>query len=1654
MRQRLEAFADGKTKRGVTHGRVKLLQRPKVAMLFTGQGSQYVGMAQDLYETHPTFRAAMDECNEILRHYLDETLLDVIFAEDEQNALINETAYTQPALFAIEYSIARLWQSWGVVPDMVLGHSVGEYAAACVAGVFSLEDGLRLIAVRGQLMQQLPAGGKMAVIFAPQADVAEQLAPHQDKVAVAVVNGPENTVISGDGQVIDELVAQFEERGVKSQPLTVSHAFHSPLMEPMLEEFEDIADGIDFHAPAIPLYSNLTAEAIEAEAPNGRYWRDHVRNAVRFHEGMEALLEEKPDVILEVGPQPHLIGMAKRFAKSDAAWLPSLRQGQDGWQTIFKSLSELYCLGADIDWQGFDQHWPRRRVQLPTYPFQRSHQWFEPNKSGAFSAGRGQALHPLLGCQVPSALKTRLFESRLADQNPNYLKDHVVQGSIVVPGAAYIEMALAAAQQAFGEGSHVVEEFSIQQPMFLAPNSTRVSQVSVSPEMAGEVTLEIYSCQPDADTIDWAMHACGQVRHADVAAKDEAAAIDVGNLMADGDAYSREHIYEMITKRGLSYGPMFQVLGTVHRGTDSAVADVELPEATKNQLKDYHLHPALLDGMLQMMASVVPPEADGSFSPFTYMPTGVKRLRILGELTDSMRVYARRTSPTEDVPSPEVVIADLALLDADGNVLVQVEGVRIQRVGKQAGATDEVDPSQWLYHVKWTHLPLATGEYEPTADATGTWLLLADEGSASQSLAEVLKTAGGRPVVVRPGEKLQATGDDQFEIDPLDLEQYSALLSEVSQDEAAPLRGVVHLWSRDISPLLVGQDANFADAQQLSGGSALRMMQALARHGGAKPPAAWIVTTAGQAVDAGEAVDPHAASLWGFGRVAALEHPELKTRLVDLPAGDDVSAALANELLANTDEGQVAFRHNERFVARLRRGAGDANGNGARQSVSTEVVIPAGTPSRLRLVTAGAFDGLTVESCERMQPPAGHVELEVHATGLNFSDVLKALGLYPGIKDEIVPMGIECAGVVTRVGDGVEQFQVGDRVMGVAPYSFATHAITTDYALVKMPTTVDFEEAATIPITFLTAYYALVRLAQLQPGERLLIHAGAGGVGLAAIQIAQHIGAEIYATAGSEQKRDYLRSLGVKHVFSSRTLDFADEILELTDREGVDVVLNSLPGEAITKSLSILRAYGRFLEIGKIDIYADRKIGLSPFQDNLSYFAIDLDRMLRQRGEYIRAMYAEMMEYFARDIYQPLPFIQYEYDEVRDSFRYMAQRKNIGKVVVSIQQPASNGQEPEADNADETPPTIREDATYLITGGLGALGLRVADWLADEGARHIALLSRRAPNERAAAAIAELETAGAKVAVLQGDAGDLDSLTAALKQLPAEFPPLRGVMHAAGVLDDGVLYDMDLEKFNRPLAAKVAGGWNLHAATADAPLDWFVLFSSVAATLGSPGQGNYALGNAFLDGLAALRKSEGRPATSIAWGPWAESGMAKDAGHDDQMADRGMELLPPEPALQLLGELIESQDAAHLAVISVRWADMLAMYRHGVPSLLADIASDTDMSGSESAADEVDHAMRAKLLAVEEDERTELLQEYFAEQLAKIMGLDPEELEVEQPLNSLGLDSLMAIELKNTVEARLRISIPMAQFMEGPSIASLSKSVAGLVADDSTADAT
>jgi acyl transferase domain-containing protein/NADPH:quinone reductase-like Zn-dependent oxidoreductase/thioesterase domain-containing protein/NAD(P)-dependent dehydrogenase (short-subunit alcohol dehydrogenase family)/acyl carrier protein len=1672
LHTQLASFAAGKLPAGGKQSVVRAIARPKVAFLFTGQGLQYPGMGRGLYDSHPVFREAIDICDKILSEHWDgQSLVEILFPEntaaDDPQALVHQTEFTQPALFALEYALSELWQSWGVAPDIVLGHSVGEYAAACVAGVMSLEDGLALIAERARLMQSVKRRGKMAVVFAAPEKIMPALAKHNGKVVIAVLNGPENTVVSGEASAVELVAAELTEAGIQTKLLNVSHAFHSPLMDEMLDEFEQFAAGIEYQTPQVPLAANLTGRLM-TEAPTPRYWRDHLRNSVRFVEGMARVAEAAPSAIIEIGPTASLLGMGRRCVPElAAAWLPSLRQGQDDWQTLASSVGEFYVRGGQIDWRAWDEPWPRRRLSVPNYPFERSRQWItlDPSTRRSFggdgerASARGESSgNPLLGTRLSTVWTNALFEASLSARTPAYLVDHQVQGSPVVPAAAYVEQALAAADQVFGPGRHEVASLVIQQAMFLPEGTRRRAQFSVAPESGGEAMFEAYSRPSDSENAaaPWQMHAGGALVHEshDAAAPDR---FDLAAVRAKVIGITpHEEFYDLMAKRGLVYGPAFRVLHDLHRCEQEAAIEVKLPESVVREAPRYRMHPALGDAMLQSMSGIVPVEKDGSFSPFTYMPVGIRRVRIVRPIDDYAQplfTYALRTS-SDSNPSPERVEANVFLVDAAGEVFVAMEGVEVQRLGRSGGADAAIDTNRWLYRVSWqlSERPSASGQTASPAVTSGAWLILSDSHGVGTALADELAERGQASVLVKHGSdyKYHVGSESNGKparhgaatVDPLDADHYKRLVQTAFAEKGRHCLGVVHLWSLDIPSNELDTARNFGTA------SALQLLHTLARSPLPTSPPLWLVTGGAQAVDsaAPAKIAVEQASLLGLGRVAAMELPDLKPRLVDLdPASvlqhaGEAASALVNELLSDSKEAEVAYRAGQRYVTRLTRDLAllaDATDD------NSSLTVPTDRPFQLRITQSGSFDALRYVPVDREPPKAGQVEIEVRATGLNFSDVLKALGLYPGIKDTIVPLGIEASGVVTAVGEGVTRFKTGDEVFGVVPYAFASHARTAEYALVAKPASIDHDEACTIPITFLTAYYALVRLAQLRPGERLLIHAGAGGVGLAAIQIAQHAGAEIFATAGSDEKREFLRSLGVEHVYNSRNTAFAEEILADTNREGVDVVLNSLPGEAITKSLSILRAYGRFLEIGKTDIYQNRMIGLLPFQDNLSYFAIDLDRLLRQRPDDVRTLFADVMTQFESGHYTPLMFTRFEAGGTIDAFRYMSQRKNIGKVVVAMEPAAGERASARGKSDDAESKTIRKDATYLVTGGLGALGLRVAEWLAEQGAGTIALLARRAPIAEIEEPLARIRSKGANVLTLQADVTDAAALKKTLRKIPKDSP-LRGVIHAAGVLADGVLADMTLDQLDRAMSPKVQGAWNLHTATLDAPLDFFVLFSSVASVLGSPGQANYAAGNALLDALAHARRAAGLPATAINWGPWADAGMAAEAGRGEAVKSRGMQLIPPEVGLELLGKLLRV-DAPQVAVMDAQWGDMLKLLGSRRPALLADVASEVEGAAGAEAGSRVDHAFRKQLDEADGETRRALVRDYIQQELARIMGVAPEGLEADRQLSTFGLDSLLALELKNNLESRLDFTLPMAKLMEGPTIASLAEATVGII---------
>jgi NADPH:quinone reductase-like Zn-dependent oxidoreductase/aryl carrier-like protein len=797
------------------------------------------------------------------------------------------------------------------------------------------------------------------------------------------------------------------------------------------------------------------------------------------------------------------------------------------------------------------------------------------------------------------------------------------------------------------------------------------------------------------------------------------------------------------------------------------------------------------------------------------------------------------------------------------------------------------------------------------------------------------------------------------------------------------------------------------------------------------PPRLWLVTRGAQSVGKDvTTTSPLQAGVWGLNRVIVNEMPNLRPAVVDLShdATPIEIASLCQELLLDDPEDEIALRGDARFVhrfARLFRISSSVDGANHEES------------RRFRLEPAGnhTLEKLTFREARPMVLGPDDVEIEVAAAALNFSDVMKALGIYPGLDQGPVPLGIKCAGRVSRIGDKVRDLNVGDEVMAIAPFSFASHTVTTASLVAKKPASMTFEDAATIPIAFLTASYALNFLGHMAEGERVLIHAATGGVGLAAIQLAQRAGAEVFATAGTAEKRELLHSLGVKHVMDSRTLLFADQVMEATNGEGVDLVLNSLAGAAIDKGLSVLRDGGRFLEIGKRDIYEQNRIGLRPFRKNLSFTAIDLDKGLRERRAQVAGVFRNVVEQFENGDLRPLPHRIFSAPNIVNAFRYMAQAKHIGKVVVSFQEqrvPIA----PVFDGSIQ----FRENATYLITGGLGGFGLTIAKWMVERGARNMVLMGRRGLySDEARAAVETMKQAGANVVVAAADVSNAEQVAGVLADIRQNMPPLKGILHGAMVLRDCLLLNMTEDQMRDVWGPKVLGAWNLCNQTKEDDLDFLFLFSSVSSIVGTGGQANYASANTVLDSLSYDCCARGINALTISWGYLGQVGFVAD--HDDiakRFEAMGVSSFSPHEALTLLARFLQV-NPVHAGIMRVDWRAWKsnAAQRALSPRFIEMIPESNE--SSESSDKQSGAALRAALREATPAERREMIEGLLRKQVARVLGMSPSKLDVEKPLTDLGLDSLMAVELRNWVEGDLQLSLPTVELLRGPSVLQLAE---------------
>lgn len=1533
----LEAFVARGTSPALVTGHVRVGSRPKVAFLFTGQGSQFSGMGRELYASSPRFREILDRCDEVLKGELEAPLGAVMRGEHpDAAALLDQTLYTQPALFAFEYALAELWRSWGVEPGAVLGHSLGEFVAAALAGVFSFEDGLRLVAKRARLMHGVRQGGAMLAVDCTEPEAAAALAGFTQQVSIAAVNGPLQIVISGLREAVVEVQARLAAQGRQTRFLRVSQAFHSPLMDSIADEFERHAAALPGAAPRLKLISNVTGGAIDNLT--AAYWRRHLREPVRFEAQIRELERLGYDVLIEIGPKSTLIALGQHSATAGwGQWIPSLRSNTGEWESLSRAVQEVDSTGVEIDWNGWDRGYQRRRLSLPTYPFERQRYWVKSSGAAEQERGGRSTGHPLLGVRLRSALEGAQFEARITPQGETpWIADHRLSGRVILPGTAYAEMMLAAGIETFSGEWRQLQDVAILEPLEFEGGEARTVQVIVDGAQGDSARVRIFSNAAGSE--QWRLHAEGSTARLPqtVPGSESLEAIRARCT----EVLTPSGFYEGLRQRGVEFGPAFLRLREIVRSEGEALGTIPGDDDLR-----YRLHPAVLDACLQVAAAALP---DGIAAGELYVPVSFGRLRWYGSPGASFFCHAHITS----IDTQQAVHAELRLLDARGELLGEVDGIRFARLrlGGQAA-----DTSSWLYEVAWTTAPHTT----PVSPVEGHWLILADSGGFGTALAKELTAKGARC----------SLADGVTGVAPA--------IRKAAETE--PLSGILHLRGLD-SPALDAITADQLIAGQMPGyGAALETLQALLREQVELPRGLWLISRGDNALRA-------------LRRTAAMEHPDLRSITIDI---DTENAQQLVSELGYGDEPEVAFRGGARYVSRLVRHETAASKDN-KESVQ---LLPSPT---------GLLEDLEYRRAPRKTPGPDEVEVEVRATGLNFRDVLNALGMMPGMPRIL---GGECAGVVVTAG-AASGYAPGDEVIAFAAGAFHSHVVSKASGVVRKPAALSFAEAASLPIAYLTALYGLNDLARIQAGDTILIHAGTGGLGLAAVHLALAAGAQVYSTAGNDEKRDYLRSLGVRHVFNSRTLDFAPELMEATGGRGVDIVLNSLAGEFIEKSFSVLTPGGRFIEVGKRGILTPEQA--HQLRPDAAYFAFDLGEEGARDTSLIPRLLKEMLAGLEDGRVKILPLALKPFAEAQHAFRTMAQARHTGKLVITY------------DVSTSRRPVPRSDATYLITGGTGALGLQTAKWLVDGGARSLILASRTGLSASNSALVRELEASGASVTIVRADAADREEMARVLASIPYTAP-LRGIVHAAGILEDSLLPDQTWDSFVRVASPKALGAWNLHELTRGWPLDFFILFSSASSILGSGGQANYAASNALLDSLAQLRHAHGRPALSINWGPWSESGMAAAPGVNQRLEAFGR--IDARTAFPILDAVLAG-GVAQVSVLPVRsWDALLSRSSVATPFF-------SNVRGVAQPEPAISFAERLK--AGPASAQRKLLLDHLAAQTARILAFDSlRRIDDSAPLHDLGLDSLMAVELRNALIASLGQPLPPTVVLDHPTLANL-----------------
>jgi polyketide synthase 12 len=1522
-RRGLTALADGESVSRVVEGTVSAGDGG-VVFVFPGQGSQWAGMGVDLSEASPVFKGKLEECFAEISEHVGWDPWAVLLGADGAPTL-ESIDVLQPVNFAVMVALAELWQASGVRPSAVVGHSQGEVAAACVAGILSLEDAVRTVVLRSRAFaEELVGKGAIAAVALSSAEVEERLKPWEGELELSARNGPAASTVSGARETVDEFVAGLRDAGIRASVVApvASHSVHvEPLYDRLIEELAPVRPV----QGRVPLYSTVTGDVVDGRELDARYWYENARRSVEFSSAVEAVIAEGRSVFVEISPHPVLVMSVQDVMEGSGragTAIGSLRRDEGGPDRFLTSLAEAFTAGVPVDWSTAFARTGDAWVDLPTYPFQQRYYWQGPTAPGATDAaevGLTDADHPLVGGILRLADEDAvLLTGHWSAVAQGWLGDHRVAGSTVVPATVWLELARFA-------GTLVdrprIEDLTVHATLVLPENGGVRVQVRVgAPDDQGRREIGMYSC-PEREASDgrWTRHAAGLLA-------ESAATPGWGARTwppAGAELVGTAGCYDRLAEAGYEYGASFSGLRSRWCLDDSGFAEVGVTVRDSGEWPAPH--PALLDSALH---PVLLDTLDGGDDRLL-LPSSFRGVELSAVDTDVLRVRVRTAGP-------DAVTVELA--DADGIPVGSIESLGMRPLSPDRFPAIEGD----LFRMEWTPVP-ATGV------RSGEWATV----RTPQDLAVLAEGATEPPLVVRA-----------------DCTPSGGGLAESAHTATANALELVQAWLAD---------PRWESARLV------------------------FVTRGAVATRDGEDVAGIAqAPLWGLVRTAQTENPG-RFALVDTD-GDAADIVLAK------DEPQIALRGGRAYAPRLTRRPPDA------------LPLPDAPAWRLDTTSQGTLENLALlPEPEPAELGPGQVRVSIRSAGLNFRDVLIALGTYP----ERADLGLEAAGVVTGTGPGAEGLTVGDRVFGLVTKSIGPTAVADHRTLARMPAGWTFEQAASVPVAFMAAHYGLSELAALMPGQSVLVHAAASGVGMAAVQLARYRGAEVFATASSA-KWGLLREMGLddEHIASSRSAEFEQAFAAATDGRGMDVVLNSLTGERTDASLRLLPRGGVFLEMGKADLRDPRSV--EERHPGVTYRPYALTALA---PELIGELLAELLALFEQGALRPLPVRVVDVRRAPAALRMMSRGEHTGKVVLRV-------------------PNGDPEGTVLITGGTGVLGGLVARHLVTGHAvRNVVLVSRQGRGAPGAARLAdELTGLGASVTIAACDVADREALAAVLADIPADRP-LTAVVHTAGVAANAPIDALTPDQLHAVLRAKVDGAVNLHELTAERDLVAFVLYSSVAGVLGGPGQANYAAANVFLDALAAHRRAAGLPGTSACWGLWEqETDITSSLGCADlaRLRRTGMAPMPTEQGLALLDTALGSDEAAPvLAALDLSAGATgevgRALTRSRGPAPRArGTAPATRPRRTGSDAPEKDagtdgSSLKSRLTGLPEAERETALRDLVRRHAAFVLGHEsPDMVAGEQPFTDLGFDSLTSVELRNRLGSATGLRLPSTLAFDHP----------------------